>query len=238
VLISPWLAGIPVSGTWETSYLQELTYWTAFATFLQPLRHALAPPPGLFQTALADEYATWRSSRDWASTPLLRRVVSAHGRQALRRIFDNLPDTQSLGPFLANWLSLSPDDEPDAYFGALVNIEREALRAGRKDTFLLLQDDDPDWQAHQVEAFEQQQLEPGPIPRSPVQIEEVEIEGDRARVTLSPPPTTDEEPGSSDERVVFFLRQDAEWKHASPTYLAYWDASLSPSIISDQSEAP
>ena len=239
VLLSPWLAGIPVSGTWEASYLQELTYWTAYATFLQPLRHALTPQPGPFQRALADEYATWRSHRDWVETPILRRVVSVHGQQALRRIFGDLPDTQSLSPFLSEWLSLSPDDQPSAYFGALLNIEREALRAGRKDTFLLLQDDDTEWQAHQARVFDQAQLDPASIPISLIQVQEIDMVQDRARVTLDGPATTTYDGQSfTDEYAVFFLRQDADWKHASPSYLAFWHSGSPPAATSDPGEAP
>jgi hypothetical protein len=60
------------------------------------------------------------------------------------------------------WLDLSPVEQPLPFFRALVDIEGEALLAGRRNTYLLLQDRDPQWLSLKTASFEEAQLRRAP----------------------------------------------------------------------------
>ena len=103
---------------------------------------------------------------------------------------------------------------------------------------MILQDEDAEWQSHQSRAFDQVQLDPTSIPSSIIQVQSVDMADDRARVTLDGPATTYDGQNLTPDHIVFFLRQERDWKHASPSYLAYWDSGFSPAATPDPGEAP
>jgi hypothetical protein len=102
------------------------------------------------------------------------------------------------------------------YFETLLNIERDALHAGRRDTFLLLQDDTTGWWVLEQESrFILAQAGAQPLPQTKVQM--VGISEDLARVTLENP--TDAPPGNTlhfEQQTVFFRRRGGDWKHTAP----------------------
>ena len=68
------------------------------------------------------------------------------------------------------WLGISATKQPVPYFQTLLNIERDALRAGRRHTFLLLQDDTKGWWVLEQEGlFVLAQAGDQPLPPAKVQ---------------------------------------------------------------------
>ncbi|MFL7809956.1 MAG: hypothetical protein AB8I80_15070, partial [Anaerolineae bacterium] len=186
VLPSPWLAGIPTDGSGEAPYVTDYAYLIAdelAATHLQAAAGRTLTP---FEVAMAGEYAAWQSTGTRGHAPIVDRLVARQGEAALATIVASLQDVGSLNLLMVQWLGLSASDEPSAYFETLVNIEQEALAAGRKETFLLLQDEAaPGWRSAQEALFNATQATDASI--EPVNVQAVDVSGNVARVTLDRP---------------------------------------------------
>lgn len=210
LLPSPWLSGLPPNGEWGEEQFADLTYVLTYELTALYVRELTGQDLNPLQRAVIDEYAVWQSGAAPEDTPLIRRLVERNGATSLPLILTSLEQVQSLNLVFSQWLRLSVADAPVAYFETLLNVEREALLAGRRDTFLLLQDDSrSSWVSQQVRLFQVAQEDGLDLP--PVQVDEVGIDGDLARVTLEDAPTTPYGP----EGIVFFQRQDGDWKHTS-----------------------
>jgi hypothetical protein len=215
VFLSPWLSGIPVSGDWTTSYLPELAQVLSSQLAEMHLQSALGRDLGPLELALAAEYAAWKNGPDALPerAPLVRRLVAAHGEEALPGIFRSLEQVQTLHLLLAQWLGLSADSDPEAYFGALLDIEREAVIGARLETFLLVQDGSvPGWAFAQQGRYLLAQSTDLQLP--PPQVLRVSQSGDLARVTLQVaegPYAT--HPFVPEDSTVLFRRIDGEWLH-------------------------
>jgi hypothetical protein len=83
ILASPWLSGIPVAGEHKDTYLEELSYWTAFAAARQATDPQSEQIPNSLQEALLDEYAAWHAQRDIAQAPLLAYMIEQRGPGAV-----------------------------------------------------------------------------------------------------------------------------------------------------------
>jgi len=151
-LPSPWLSGIPLEGGWDQATLDELAYWATYRAAAQSVRSAANDDLNRLQKAILDEYAASYSQRTLAQAPILRRVVERHGIDALPALIRSLKEMSSTSQFLAQWLFLS---DPGAdYFETVLNLGCEAIRAGRRDTFLLFQDYEPRWMALQAKSYD------------------------------------------------------------------------------------
>jgi hypothetical protein len=258
ILPSPWLSGIPADGLWEEATLRSLRYGVAYALASNAMRADNQPGLALLQKALVDEYAAWYSQgQDAAHAPLLGRIVKRHGREVLPRVFLSLKGAHLSTLFVVRWLSLNPSADPVAYFECLLNVEREAILAGRKDTFMLFQD--PGWMEEQERFYARVRSTARPLLHPTVYVEEVEMVGDHALVTLREPVPllqglrtselveyeTMSSGGSPSfgalvQRPVgpfaFYRRQegDWEWKRASRAEAAVWGI---PSIRASSSHA-
>jgi hypothetical protein len=104
-LPSPWLSGIPLDGTWEQAYLNQLTYWTAYGVATQYLRSAGAAPLNRLQREIVDEYAYYCSQGSLAQTPVLWAIADRHGIDALPRVMHSLRTAPSASRFMTEWLS-------------------------------------------------------------------------------------------------------------------------------------
>ncbi|MFN2231512.1 MAG: hypothetical protein ACK2VA_17210 [Anaerolineae bacterium] len=218
VLPSPWLAGIPTDGSDEAPYVTDYAYLIAdelAATHLQAAAGRSLTP---FEVAMVGEYAAWQSTGTRGHAPIVDRLVARQGEAALATILTSLQDVGSLNLLMVQWLGLSASDEPSAYFETLVNIEQEALAAGRKETFLLLQDEvAPGWQSAQEALFNATQATDASI--EPVNVQAVDVSGNVARVTLDRPTAlVDANPLAPRGQTLFFRREGGDWKHTSPWY--------------------
>jgi hypothetical protein len=177
---------------------------------------------------MAVEYAAWRASQDPAQAPIAGRLVERHNEEALPTVLRSLEHVTSLNVFLVQWLGLSSTERPVTYFETLLNIEREALITGQKETFLLLQDAvEPGWLDRQQEQFNRVNGSNTPL-LSKLEVQSVGIAGDLARVTLESPVSLPEaEMLAAQDQVVFFRRNNGDWKRTP----APWAQSL------EQSEA-
>ncbi|MBN1642442.1 MAG: hypothetical protein JXA09_14500 [Anaerolineae bacterium] len=209
---SPWLAGIPVDGAIDR---EETIYWVTYALASRAIRavngRALSP----LQSAAVIEYAHWRASGDDKEAPLLSHALSARGKDTLPALFRDIREQDSLDHVVRFWLDVSSDSQPERYFEALLGIERDALLAGRLETYLLLQDDrQPWWVEQQLVRFERLQAPDSAPGLPPVQVRSVSLYDGRARVLL--------EAGSVSERHlpshVYFVRRRAEWLHTSQVF--------------------
>jgi hypothetical protein len=185
-LSSPWLTGIPADGQWDEEMLRAVTYQIAHALVSNAMRSANEPDLTALQGALADEYASWVSQgRDPQQAPLLRRVVDRHGEDVLPRMFLSLKGAHLSTLYLVRWLSLHPTGDSEDFFETVLNIEREALLAGRRKTFLLFQD--PSWR-HDQERFYVQTRATSLDALSPVvRVSRVDMSGTQAHVALAEP---------------------------------------------------
>jgi hypothetical protein len=179
--------------------------------FLRPADEGALSP---LQEALAAEYAAWYSYEDSTVAPLLRRVIERHGAGALPGMFRALKEPLSLSWFLEEWLALSPSEDEGVYFGTLLNLEREATLAGRKDTLLLLQDSDRTWMETRAKDYDRIQSGELCFCAAPAQIQSLEMDGDHAVVWLKERVSIEREGESprSIPKVAFFRRQDGDWK--------------------------
>ena len=160
VLGSPWLSGIPAEGGWEPGYLDELAYWVAYARASRFVRSAAdglsggTGPLDEVQQAIVGEYAALYSHGGPARAPLLERIVRAYGVGAAEEALHLLRDRPTPSQFVARWSLAFPDRRESAGFEALLELAREALQAGRPDTFRLvtgLLAEDGTWQAGAIE---------------------------------------------------------------------------------------
>ena len=215
-LASPWLSGIPVARTWDEETLDKVTYWLAYAVASRFLRHAAGGDLDLLQKAIVSEYAALYSGKDVTSAPLLRRVVERHGTDALPEVLYALRERRSLSWFLAQWLSLSPSDREAEYFGTLLNVEREAILAGQRDTFTLLQDGDHRWIETQQTSYDRIQSGQLDFCFSAARVQSVEVVRDITLVTLKE--RVSMEQGGLEQksvnRIAFFRLQDGDWKRS------------------------
>jgi hypothetical protein len=216
ILVSPWLSGIPVAGTWDGAYLEEITHRVAYAVTVQHLRSQIDRELNPLQRAILAEYAALVGHEKAMQAPLLRRVVERHGMEVLPELLSRPDEMGSLSQFMAQWLDLTPSDRPVDYFETILNIEREAILAGQKDTFLLLQRDDRQWTALQAASYDQIRSGALAFSFSPAKVQNVTIVGDRARVTLAKQISIELE-GSAPKhinRVRFFYLEDGNWQRS------------------------
>jgi hypothetical protein len=212
VLFSPWLYGIPVDQDWDQASLDSVTYRIAHGLATAATRPSDNQARGSLQNAIAAEYAVWYTTQDPAQTPILGRIIDRHGEEALPRVFLSLKGAHHTTLFAMRWLSVHPNEA--TFFETVLNIEREAIQAGLKETFLLFQDER--WLAEQGAYFDQTQIEnPYPL-HSPIQVIDIQFDGDYAYVAISPTPVP--LPGHTpqvDGDVVLFHRENWDWKHSS-----------------------
>jgi hypothetical protein len=207
-LASPWLSGVGADGGPDPVALARASYWGRWAA---AAGFVGVPQLNSLQGALAAEYATWAGgSPAWAS-PLLGRALERHGPEALPQVFRSLQAGPTLDAFLAEWLDLSADENAIAYLTALVQIEKEALHAGQRETFLLLQDRAACWQEEREIAFERWQWQAGARWRPETTVERIAWPSDRARVTWQEHPLS----GKREPRrqVSYYRRQEGGWVH-------------------------
>jgi hypothetical protein len=128
--------------------------------------------------------------------------------------------TTSLDQHLERWESLSAGEvaaSPEraaAYFAALLNAEREALLVGRRETFLLFQDEG--WREWQERYFWLAQENDELVSNEPIEVQIAQVAGSRARVQLAEPlPSADGLPPQSLGTTVYLQYQDGGWRHAS-----------------------
>jgi hypothetical protein len=218
VLPSPWLAGIPVEDGDEAPYVSDGAYEIAYELTSAHLQAAAGRPLTSFETAMAGEYAARQSAGTEGYAPIVDRLVARQGEEALGTVLASLQDIGSLNLLMVQWLGLSVTNDPAAYFETLVNIEQEALAVGRKETFLLLQDEAaPGWRSAQEALFDATQAMDASIERANVQA--VDLAGDVARVTLERPTAlADVNPLAPRGQTLFFRREGGDWKHTSPWY--------------------
>jgi hypothetical protein len=247
---SPWLAGIPANmsvdetdeGAWDGEYLDELTHAVASATAARAMRSVTKLDLNPLRRAVIDEYATWYSQRDTTQLPLLGPIIERGGTSALPQVLRSAKENGTWGPFVERWhsLSLDPDragrEQAIAYFETVLNLEREALLAGRRETFLMLQD--PSWRNVQARYYEQAQLQDLQGVQSPVRVLDAQVMDGHARVLV-------EEPLSllrgqalqSKDNIVYFRVKDGDWGHANTLDSFFW--TLKPSTPSfDGSSSP
>jgi hypothetical protein len=136
-LASPWLSGIPIEGAWSDKDLNTVTYWVIYAKTAQFMRSTADRSLNQLQKAILDEYAILYSRAEVSQAPILRRVIERHGIESPRAVLRWLSRTQSLSTFITQWLPPLPSKEND-YLRALMDIQGEAARAGRKDTAQLI----------------------------------------------------------------------------------------------------
>lgn len=208
-LSSPWLAGMPES---QPAQFAEETYWTTYVLAARAIKATTGQPLNPLQEAVILEYAHWYVAQDTTLAPLLGRIISRNGTDALQEVFRTLRDEDSLNAFVSFWLNISSEEQPDAYFGTLLGIERDALVAGRRETYMLLQDNrQPWWAEEQEQRFAQYQVDnASSLPQ--VEVQQVRVTGDQASVTLAP--TSVSAPYLP--AVVYYRRRGQEWLHTSP----------------------
>jgi len=214
-LDSPWLAGLPLDETQAAPYQDQIEYAIAYDLASLSLA-SLAGRQGSTELvdALAHEYAVWKSQDAVDEAPILKRLVAKHGKEVLPEVLLSLEHIRTLNVVLVQWLLISPTDHPVDYFQTLLDIEQEALYAGRKETFLLLQDPvEPGWIAQQQALYTQVRAK-GELPLPAVKVQSVEVSGDLARVTLEPHSPDELSPGWTDE-TAFFRRRQGDWKRSS-----------------------
>jgi len=238
---SPWLSGVPVDGSIDTPYVQSLTDQLARDLAAQAMGLGDDERTNVFKGILLDEYVAWRNDRNTPEAPILGHIVSLRGQGIVPGLFQWLAGQErpNLDDLLGRWLSLSPTGRGPVHFAALLNIEREALLAGHRLTFLMLQDsEDEVWTAQQAAFYDRvQSYENVPAKlRIPIEVEQVSINRDKALITLaSPLPRLQGSAAPSMGPYVFFVLNDGEWKHSSVGQAVYWQipvarAPLSPSM--------
>lgn len=224
---SPWLLGIPAEETMGRMYRRLLAYATVDGVVHQAMAVGDDLRATRLQRALADEFVLWYTGeRDASAAPLLGRIIERHGVGALPEAMRMAAGDPSLDVFLSEWLGVSPDeDDPEkmaTFFQAVLDVEREAILAGSRETYRLFQfEPGPDYiGSHRGGELPQEsvlldlQQVDGLEALSAVRVVSVEIEGDAARVTLAPAPSLPALLPPAE----FFYRQDGAWKHSMPYY--------------------
>jgi multiple sugar transport system substrate-binding protein len=227
LLPSPWIGGIPLEGAYAEWAAEKSHYALAHRVVSASLSDYVIPPRTL-RSAIADEYATWVSTGDLTQAPLLRRVIARHGTRALPNLLLWAEQGHSMAGFLARWLDLTPYGNEVPYFQTLLEIEHDALYAGRKDTFLLLQDDGRlRWLRDQKTRLEQVHVQE-PLTRPDISVQMVEIGGNRARVTFD-----SGQSAAFAQSPAFFRHDDLNWVHTHPPYAPYTTYMPVPPAASD-----
>jgi ABC-type glycerol-3-phosphate transport system substrate-binding protein len=238
LLPSPWLLGLPVDGTWDEALLDELALVLAGELASQAMHATDTFAMEGLKSLILNEYVRWYSEGDTAQTPVLSQLIERQGESVLPRVFDQLRTargTGSLDELVAETLSLSSTSPDPAFFETLLAIEREAILAGLRETFLFLQDDEMDvWIAQQAAFYEVLQHGPHPTDLFPsTRVEAVEIADDHAMIRLRDPLIRVQ--GYAPQslgRYAFFTRRHGEWKHSSTGHAVYWDVPLSQVYLS------
>ncbi len=240
MLDSPWLAGILLDETQPPPYQRQLEYAIAYqiaSDYLQSLtgREYLSS----LGAAMAHEYAAWKSERSADKAPIVGRLVERHGETALPTILRSLEHVRTLNLVMVQWLRLSPTDAPIDYFQTLLNIEQEALVAGRRETYLFLQDNaEPRWVEMRERLFDMAQSN-GEWTLAPVKVQTVTVAGDLARVTLENPASLpDGRLLDPRDQTVFFRRRDGDWKHTATVYLSGTGVDRPSAMPSDSVSTP
>lgn len=218
MLTSPWLSGIPADGKWDPSTVNEMVYWAAYGLAGKAIRSTINQNLNPLQQALLDEYAAWYSQQDVSQAPILERIVLQEGDKALPEVFRWVEDSSSLNALIVRWLGLSVTRQQVAYFQTLLDIEHDAILAGRKSTFLLLQDGSQQrWIEQQQELFDQAQLDRAAFSFPLVQVRDVELASQRATVSLAAPLVQSGGQNSDNQApAAFFYLRGEDWKHTSP----------------------
>ncbi|MFN2130859.1 MAG: extracellular solute-binding protein [Anaerolineae bacterium] len=232
ILPSPWLSGLPVSGEWSADQLEALAYAMARGLAAQALYAAPGQPLDLVQRALTSEYAAWRATGQRDVAPLLDHIVDRRGEVVLPSLFRWLQDQRphTLGALLRHWLDYPASQLSAQHFQELLQIEHDALRSGQRDTFVLLQEDQPLWMMQQSSFYEQAgealRSVAGSLP--PIEVESVRVSRGRALVTLREPLVNVRgEAAQSLGQYVFFVLGQEGWKHSSIGQAMYWRVPLS-----------
>ncbi|MFN2231511.1 MAG: hypothetical protein ACK2VA_17205 [Anaerolineae bacterium] len=208
-LSSPWVAGVPED---QPAQFAEETYWATYALASRAIKATTGQPLNPLQEAVLVEYAHWYVAQDTTLAPILGRILARNGVGALQEVFRTLREEDSLNAFVSFWLDISSGEQVDRYFETLLGIERDALVAGRLQTYLLLQDNrQPWWFEEQEQRFSQYQVsDTRLLPQ--VEVQAAQVTGDRASVTLAP--TSVSPPYLTS--VVYYRRRGQEWLHTSP----------------------
>ena len=219
-LSSPWLSGIPVGQDPDERTAQELAHAVTFVTAARSIQYTSRRALTSLQRALLDEYAAWYAYGPEAELILLRPLVEERGWNAVPDALDLARERPSLDQYLERWASMpaaevaASPERAAGYFDALLNIERETLLLGRKETFLLLQADR--WRDLQEHYYWLVQQNVPPVPAKPVMVRSAQVAGDYARAQVAEPlPSVDGLPPQSLGGTVYLQWQDGGWRHAS-----------------------
>ncbi len=234
ILPSPWFAGLPIDGEWTQVQLDALDYAIAHGLATQALRVAPEEPLDPIQRALVAEFAAWQGTGRRDAAPLLSRIVDRRGEGALPSLFRWLRDHRqrhTLSTVLARWLDYPVSLLSAEQFEELLEIERDALLAGRRDTFMLLQAGDQAlWTVQQASFYEQagDVLRSNAGSLSPIQVESVRVSRGHVLVTLREPLVNIRgEAAQSLGQYVFFTLEGEGWKHSSIGEALYWRVPFS-----------
>jgi hypothetical protein len=224
LLASPWLSGIPADGGAPAAQLDRLTHWATSEIAAWVIRSSSGQDLNRLQEALLDEYASWYSSQDASQAPILSRIIERHGVEVVPEILRSVREERTLTALMARWLSLTVSDGQSEYFEVLLNIEREALHVGRRETFMLLQHQAyPWWMSDQNLLFERWQKEGQALDPPVIRVRRVERIDRRARVALQDPSRSLEGYPPVAKSVVYLEYVQGDWKHASPFSAAmFW----------------
>jgi hypothetical protein len=167
-----------------------------------------------------DEYADWYAYGREASLVLLKPFVEERGWDAMPQVLSVAKEATTLEQYWERWGSMpagsvtAGPEQAVAYFEALLNKEREALRLGRKEAFLMLQDEG--WRSWQERYYWLVQEDKALIPSTPIVVHSVQVAGDRARLQLAESlPSIDAMPPQSLGDTVYLTMQEGGWRHAS-----------------------
>jgi len=227
LLSSPWLSGIPVGGGSPALQLDRFTHWVTYAIAARAVRSSTGQDLNRLEEALLHEYAAWTSSQDPGQAPILGRIIERYGAEVLPEVLRSAREARTLAALMARWLSLGVSNGQSEYFQTLLNIEREALLIGRRETFMLLQHQVyPWWLSDQDLLFERWQQEGQRLDLPAIRVRGVERIDMRARVALQDPSRALEGYPPAAKSVVYLEYVDGDWKHASPFAAAIFWAFL------------
>lgn len=227
VLSSPWLSGIPVGGSWDEGTIERLTHATAYATVARAMRSTTRRDLSPLQEAVADEYAAWVAGVGTTGLPLLGTIIERRGEGVVPALLRSAQESRTSAEFLDQWLGLSlhenemGTDRARVYFETLLNLERQALRAGRQKTFLMFQD--TEWHSEQAQYYDRVQRSAGSLPRTEVRVRGVQVWQGYARVQVQEQfPTFQGLPLQSFQDIVYFRLEGGDWRHANAMDAFFW----------------
>jgi hypothetical protein len=227
LLSSPWLSGISMDGGAPDAQLDRLTHWATYAIAARAIRSSTGQDLNRLQEAVLHEYAAWYSSQDASQAPILGRIIERHGIEALPEVLRSARELRTLTALMARWLSLAASDRQLEYFQTVLNIEREALLVGRRETFMLLQHQVyPWWISDQGRLYERWRQSGQALDSPVIRVRRVERIDRRARVALQDPSRSLEGYPTAAKSVVYFEYVDGDWQHASPFFAAIFWAFL------------